>query len=81
MDNQENEIYIAVLIACTIIGIIIIYFIRSMIQQHRKNFELQKKNIVAEVNALEKERSRMATHLHDGLGPPLPGVKLKLNSI
>jgi two-component system NarL family sensor kinase len=64
MDAQETRIYAAVLIASLVLGTIIIFFMVSIIRQQRRNLELHKKNIMAEIATLEKERSRMAHDLH-----------------
>ena len=80
MDAQETSLYTAILIASIIIGIIIIYFVVSIITQQRKNLELHKRNILTEITALEKERARIAADLHDELGPLLSAVKMKINS-
>lgn len=80
MDAQETSLYTAILIASIIIGIIIIYFVVSIIMQQRKNLELHKRNILTEITALEKERARIAADLHDELGPLLSAVKMKINS-
>ena len=80
MDAQETSLYTAILIASIIIGIIIVYFVVSIITQQRKNLELHKRNILTEITALEKERARIAADLHDELGPLLSAVKMKINS-
>lgn len=80
MDAQETSLYTAILIASIIIGIIIIYFVVSIITQQRRNLELHKRNILTEITALEKERARIAADLHDELGPLLSAVKMKINS-
>jgi signal transduction histidine kinase len=80
MDAQETSLYTAILIASIIIGVIIIYFVVSIISQQRKNLELHKRNILTEITALEKERARIAADLHDELGPLLSAVKMKINS-
>jgi two-component system NarL family sensor kinase len=80
MDAQETRIYAAVLIASLVLGTIIIFFMVSIIRQQRRNLELHKKNIMAEIATLEKERSRMAHDLHDELAPVLAAVKMKINS-
>lgn len=81
MDAQETSIFTAVLITCIVLAAIIAYFIVSIIQHQRRNQELHKSKIQAEISTLEKERSRIAADLHDELGPILSGVKLKINSI
>ena len=81
MDAHEATIYSAILITGVIIGIIIIYFITSIILQQRRNIALYKSKIVAEIATLEKERTRIASDLHDELGPILSSIKFKINSI
>lgn len=80
MDAQETSIFTAIVISCVIIGIIIIYFIFTIIRQHRRNRELYQSRIKAEITTLEKERTRIAGDLHDELGPVLSAVKFKVNS-
>jgi signal transduction histidine kinase len=80
METKEINIYQSILMAAAIIGGIIIYFIISMIRQQRKQLALQRENVINEINTLEKERGRMASDLHDELGPRLAGIKMKINS-
>jgi two-component system, NarL family, sensor kinase len=80
MDAQENRIYISIIITSIILAIIIIYFLVSVIRQQRKILKLHRQNIIAEVTAQEKERSRIASDLHDELGPMVTSVKMKINS-
>jgi signal transduction histidine kinase len=80
MDAQETSLFTAVLIACIVVGVIIIFFIGSIIRQQRKNVELYRQNVLAEITAMEKERARIAADLHDELGPMLSAIKLKIGS-
>lgn len=80
MDAQETNIYHAIVITSIVLGIIIVYFIISLTRHQRKNLELHRLNILAEITALEKERARIAADLHDELGPVLSAVKMKINS-
>ena len=80
MDAPETRIYTAVLITALVLGVIIFYFIVSIIRQQRKIVELHKQNILAEITQIEKERARIAHDLHDELGPLLSGIKMKMNS-
>jgi two-component system NarL family sensor kinase len=80
MDAQENRIFTAILITVFVLGSIITYFIVSILRHHRKNVELHKQNILAEITQIEKERERIAHDLHDELGPLLSAVKMKINS-
>lgn len=81
MDTQEARIYIAIIITVIVLGIIIGYFAVSVIRQQRKNLELQKANALAEISAMEKERARIATDLHDDLGPVLAVIKFRVDNV
>jgi two-component system, NarL family, sensor kinase len=80
MDPEEKRIYTAILLTCLVLGVIIIFFVASSIRQQRRNLELHRQNILAEITTLEKERARMAHDLHDELAPMLAAIKLKINS-
>lgn len=81
MDPQEKELYTAILIATSIIAAILLYFIFSIIWYQKKYRSLSKAKISAEINTLEKERRRIASDLHDDVGPLLSAVKLQINHL
>jgi len=81
MDPQEAKIYTAVLIVVAILTILIGYFIVSIISHQRRALRLHKEKIQAEILTLENERKRMASDLHDELGPVLSAVKMQISSI
>jgi len=81
MDTQEARIYTVVLIISVTIGIIIAYFIISIIRQQRRNQQLQKISMLAEISAMEKERARIAADLHDDLGPILSVIQFQIDSV
>jgi signal transduction histidine kinase len=81
MDSQEARIYTVVLIISVTLGVIIAYFIISIIRQQRRNLELQKASILAELSAMEKERARIAADLHDDLGPVLSVIKFQVDNV
>ncbi len=81
MATNETSIYTALLIAASTIGMILIFFVISLMRQHRRNVQLHKEKIEAEIATLEKERKRMASDLHDEIGPLLSAVKLNINSL
>ena len=81
MDTQETKIYIAALIAAGVLGVMLIYFVITMIKQQRKTQRLNLEKIHAEILAQEKERKRIAADLHDDLGPLLSAIKFKINSV
>jgi signal transduction histidine kinase len=81
MDTNETTIFTAILITGIVIGTIFIYFTITIYRNHRKHFKLLSRQFVAEVELLEKERSRIATDLHDELGPILAVTRIHLNSL
>ena len=81
MDEKEARFYTAILIVCAVVGIIIVYFIVSIIRQQRRTVRLYKQSLLTEITTLEKERSRMASDLHDEVGPLLSAIKLRIGSL
>lgn len=81
MDTKEAKIYIAVLIAAGVVGIMLVYFIITIIRQQRKTLALHKEKIQAEIMTVEKERKRIAADLHDELGPLLSAVRMQMNCL
>ena len=81
MDAKETSLYTAILITSVILGIIIIYFIVSIIRQQRRTVNIYKQSLFTEITTLEKERSRMAADLHDEVGPVLSAIKLRIGSL
>lgn len=81
MHTQEERFYTAIAVAATVLGIIIVYFIITMIRHQRKNVRLYRAKIRAEISTLENERKRIATDLHDELGPLLSAVRIRINHI
>lgn len=79
--DQDQAYYNSVIIIALMIGIIIAYFIITIIRYHRRYIRLQKERIRAEITIQENERKRIANDLHDSLGPLLSAVKLNINSV
>lgn len=81
MDTSEKEFYSAFLIVLGITGLVLLYFIISVIRQHRRFKGLAKAKIYAEITTLERERKRISGDLHDEIGPLLSAVKLQINHL
>jgi signal transduction histidine kinase len=77
---MNDTIYIIIFIGA-FLGVIITFFIITMLRYHRRYVRLQKDRVMNEIAVLENERRRMAYDLHDGLGPMLSSIKLNINSI
>ena len=81
MEANENNFFSAILIIAILIGVVLVYFIITILRYHRRYINLQKERIHAEIIIQENERKRIATDLHDSIGPLLSSVKLQINSI
>jgi signal transduction histidine kinase len=81
MGTTEKEYYDALLRIAVVIGIILLYFIITAIRYQRRSLRLYKEKIQAEIDTLENERRRIASDLHDELGPLLSAVKLQINNL
>lgn len=81
MDSNETKIYNAILIAAGVLGIILVYFIITIIRNQRRHLKLQQANLLVEITTLENERKRIVTDLHDELGPLLSVVKFQVMSL
>ncbi len=78
MDPNETKIYTAIMIAAGVLGIIVIYFIITIIRNQRRHIKMQQANLLVEMTTLENERKRIVTDLHDELGPLLSVVKFQI---
>jgi two-component system, NarL family, sensor kinase len=81
MDPKEEDFFTAIQIVAGILAVIISYFLITIIRHQRKNLQLHKAKILAEITTLENERRRIASDLHDELGPLLSAVKLQITNL
>lgn len=81
MDTQEEKFFKAITIVAILLGLLLTYFLVTIIRHQRRNLKLQKAKILAEITTLENERRRIASDLHDELGPLLSAVKLQINNL
>ncbi len=79
MDTQEARIYIAIIIASILLGVIFLFFIVTMIRQQRRHLALQRAFLRAELDAIEVERARIAADLHDDLAPVLTVARFQVD--
>ncbi|MFT3979801.1 MAG: histidine kinase [Ferruginibacter sp.] len=78
---MNEELFNVILISAIIIALIIVFFIISIMREHKKVLKWQQARIAAEINTLENERKRIADDLHDELGPLLSAIKLQINHL
>lgn len=78
---MEERIFYITVFLCSLLAVVITFFVTSIIRYHRRYIRLQRERITAEIRLLENERKRIATDLHDSLGPLLSTVKLHISSV
>jgi len=78
MDAKESEVYLGILLFSVLLAIIIGAFTISYFKQHRK---LNREKIRAEIYASEEEKKKIASDLHDDLGPILATIKIYVNAL
>jgi signal transduction histidine kinase len=80
MDPKDKEFFQYILITSAVIGILVIYFLVTIIRQQRRNARLQRERVYTEITTLETERKRIANDLHDEVGPMLAVVRMNINN-
>lgn len=81
MDGSLKNIYAAIVVAVNVFGLMVVGFMIMAIRRKRINRVLYKEKVLAEINTREKERKRIASDLHDELGPLLSSVRLHVNCL
>lgn len=78
MDEQESKIYLKVVVFSILLAIILIGFVVSFFRQQK---QFNKERVKAEISTSEAERKKMASDLHDDLGPILATIKIYVNAL
>lgn len=81
MLSSEEKIIIIGFAAAFFLLLVVGYFVYTFIEQHKKIVAWQQERIKAEVEILETERKRIATDLHDEVGPLLSVIKVQMNQL
>jgi signal transduction histidine kinase len=81
MDPNTSKIFSAIFLAAVILGIIVVYFIITIVRNQRRHLKMQQANLLVEITTLENERRRIVSDLHDELGPILSVVKFQVSSL
>jgi signal transduction histidine kinase len=78
--TPDKQYIIIVFLAVSIfIGLILAFFLVTFFLKEKRYRILQKQKLNAEVTAAELERSKIATQLHNDIGPFLSSVKMRLD--
>jgi signal transduction histidine kinase len=81
MDLHERTLYQAILITACLIGCCLIIFMAIMVRLHRRYVRLQQNRTEVEIAIVEKERLRIASDLHDDLGPLVSAIRFQLEEV
>jgi two-component system, NarL family, sensor kinase len=81
MYAENKELFIVILVGAGILLAVLIYFVLAVMRQQRRVYRWQQERIAAEITTLENERKRIASDLHDELGPVLSAVRLQINHL
>lgn len=81
MHTKEKEFFILVLIICFILGIILLFFLYSILKYHRRDLRNKLEMIYGTEGILEEEKRRVGRDIHDGVSSGLAGIRLMLESI
>jgi two-component system, NarL family, sensor kinase len=81
MNENDSILTLVFVVSAMVLLLFISYIIYSVIKQQRKITIWQQARIAAEIQTLENERKRIASDLHDELGPLLSAVKMQINHL
>lgn len=81
MYPAETNLYHAILTGTLVLAVLVMVFVLMILNYQRKKLALRKAMVRSEMNALEKERARIAGDLHDDLGASLSAIKIKLHCL
>lgn len=76
-----EDFYAIVATAAITVTLNIGFFIYSIVRQRHRIWQWQRARIAAAITTLENERKRIASDLHDELGPMLSAIKLQINHL
>jgi signal transduction histidine kinase len=81
MDELNFKITIVGLVGFAVLTLLIILFIITVLRNQSIKVNLERDQILKDIQLLEKERSRIAADLHDELGSLISAIKINLECI
>lgn len=78
MDPRHYSLFLAVTLAIFFVVAILVYFVFRIIQKQQQLVRVQRQVVKVEMATLEKERARIASDLHDDIGPLLAAIKYRM---
>ena len=81
MYPEETSLYHAILAGALVLASFMAASLITILYYQKRKSALAKTRVRLEINALEKERARIAKDLHDDLGSSLSAIKLGLHSL
>lgn len=81
MHAEETKIYYTLLIGSCTLFVLITYFMHLIIREHRLIKSGRLARIGEDINAMEKERERIALELHDDFASSLATLKMNVSRL
>jgi len=81
MDELNLKITIVGLVGFSVLTLLVILFVITIIRNHRIKVNIERDQILKDIQLLEKERSRIAADLHDELGSLISAIKINLECL
>ena len=81
MDELNLKITIVGLVGFAVLTLLVILFVITIIRNHRIKVNIERDQILKDIQLLEKERSRIAADLHDELGSLISAIKINLECL
>ena len=78
---MEEKVITIALLSALLLVIVIAAFFYFVTKQHRKIIQWQEARVNAEIITLESERKKIATDLHDDIGPLLSSIKMQISVV
>lgn len=81
MGVELKDVFLAFGLSALFLALVVFYFFWNLYQQQKKFRDLQFQKMNAEIVAIEIERKRLSTLLHNDIAPTLASVKMRLGLI
>lgn len=81
MHAEETKIYYTLLIGSCTLFVLMSYFLRLIIREHRLIKSGRIARIGEDINAMEKERDRIALELHDDFASSLATLRMSVSNL
>ncbi len=81
MDPQRTKVFTLVICITFVLVTVVAFFIMAVLRYRRKEAHHNYTMLSSTIDALETERKRIASDIHDSVGPLLSNMKFQLDSL